>query len=112
VSVRYERDTAGTGRLMRSPEMAALMEEVARRGESIARSLAAAHVVTGDYEASFRVTVTRHGGVLAADYGASYGDRAEARLVNDSPHAVLAEWYDGLHILARTAGYLEGGRGG
>lgn len=104
MSVRYERDIAGTGRLMRSPEMAALMEEVARRGESIARSLAAAHVVTGDYEASFRVESRRRGGPAR--------DRAEARLVNDSAHAVLAEWYDGLHILARTAGYLEGGRGG
>jgi hypothetical protein len=99
MTVRYQADYKGTGQLMRSPEMLAVLEQVARRGESIARSLAASHVVTGDYEASFIITTSRRGG--------DRKDRAEARLLNTSGHAVDVEWRDDLHILARTAGYLE-----
>lgn len=100
MGVRYDPDYAGTGQLMRGPEMVALMTEAARRGEAIARTLAAGHVRTGDYEASFRVETSSRGG--------PHKDRAEARLVNDSAHAVLVEWYDDQHILGRTAGYLNG----
>lgn len=101
----YKPDFTGTGQLMRSAEMLEVMKAVAERGISIARVLSAGHVVTGEYESSFTATArSRRGGVR--------GDRAEAWLVNTSGHAARVEWQDDLHILARTAGYLESRPGG
>lgn len=98
--VRYNPDIKGIGELMRGPEMRTLMNLRALGGLEYARALAAAHVRTGDYERSLHTeSITR---------GGPHKDRAEARIVADSDHAVLVEWYDDLHILARTAAAIEG----
>jgi hypothetical protein len=91
--MRYKPDYAGLGRLMNGPEMQAMLRRVAERGVPFAVSVSPER--TGEYKASFRVEVRSHGGV--------HGDRAEAKIVNSSPHAARVEWQDGFHVLNRTA---------
>lgn len=98
MTIRYKADYAGTGDLMRSPEMVAVMEAVAERGAALARSMAPER--TGEYRASITVTSMRRGG--------PHGDRAEADIVADSDHAAYVEWRDGYHVLARAAGAVSG----
>jgi hypothetical protein len=96
MTVRYRANYQGTGELMNSPEMVAVMRQVAEKGVPFARSISP--VDTGEYEASFEVTSQSHGGV--------HGDRAEAQIVNTSDHAARVEWQDNYHVLARTADAL------
>jgi hypothetical protein len=99
VTVRYKPDIADTGRLMKGPEMQALMREIAEEGKALAESIAP--VETGEYKSSFRVEVTAHGGLGVG------GDRAQANLINDSPHAAYVEWQDNKHVLAKAADYMQ-----
>lgn len=96
MTIRYKEDIAGTNRLMRGPEMQAVLRAVAEKGADFARSISPER--TGDYKASFHVEVRADGGPRH--------NRAEARIVNDSPHATEVEWRDGYHVLARTADTL------
>jgi hypothetical protein len=97
--IRYSADIPATGRFMRSQAMQDVVRGAAEKGEAFARSIAPER--TGDYKASFSVSVRSDGGLR--------GDRAEARIVNSSPHATYVEWRDGHHVLARTADFLGGG---
>lgn len=101
MGVRYKADYAGTGQLMRSAEMLAMLGEVAGHGAEFARSIAPRD--TGEYADSIRVDSTRRGG--------SHKDRAEAQIIADSDHAAYVEWRDGYHVLERTLAFLEGGSG-
>lgn len=96
MTVRYRADYRGTGELMNGPEMQAVLRQVAEKGKAFAAGISPER--TGEYKASFEVTVQSHGGV--------HGDRAEAQIVNTSDHAARVEWQDGYHVLARTADTL------
>lgn len=93
MTVSYKADYNGTSGLANSPEMVALMRQVAQKGIPFAQSISP--VRTGEYKESFEVTAAAHGGVK--------GDRAAAQIVNTSGHAAGVEWRDGYHVLARTA---------
>jgi hypothetical protein len=95
---RYKADFAATGRFMRSASMQDVVKGAAEKGAEFARAISPER--TGDYKASFSVSVRSDGGLR--------GDRAEARIVNSSPHAVYVEWRDGHHVLARAADFLGG----
>lgn len=97
MTVRYKADYQGTGKLMNGPEMQEMLRQVAEKGKAFAESIAP--VDTGEYKSSFEVTSRSHGGV--------HGDRAEAQIVNTSPHAAHVEWQDNYHVLARTADALR-----
>lgn len=86
---RYKADYEGLRELMNGPEMQAAMSEAA--GRVMALAVTAAPERTGEYRASFHVEAHADGGV--------HHDRAEARVVNDSPHSVLVEAYDGFRTL-------------
>lgn len=101
MTVRYQPDYAGTGQLMRSIEMLAVMEHIAEGGANYARVIAPRE--TGEYADSITVDSTRRGG--------PHKDRAEARIVADSDHAAYVEWQDGYHVLERTLAFLEGSGG-
>jgi len=94
--IRYTPDRAGLGRLMNGPEMQQMLRGIAEKGVPYAESISPER--TGEYRASFSVEVRSHGGV--------HGDRAEAKIVNSSPHAARVEWQDGYHVLNRTAEHL------
>ena len=99
MTVRYVGSYKGIGELMNSPEMVSVMRQVAEKAKPFAESIAPVgdprtDPHAGEYKASFEVTAQAHGG--------PDGDRAEARLVNTSDHAVNVEWQDGYHVLART----------
>lgn len=96
MTVRYRPDYAGTRELMNSPEMQAVMRLVA--GEAMAAAVALAPVRTGEYKSSFHVEAHADGGI--------HRDRAEALAVNDSPHSVLVEGWDGFHVLRDAAAEL------
>lgn len=101
--IRYEPDFRGTGEGMTSPEMLAVMLAAAEAGKAFAERIAPHR--TGEYASSFRVE-----GVLR---GGPRNNRAEARLINDSPHAAAVEWrnHGGERVLGRTVDVIEG-RGG
>lgn len=99
MTVRYTPDIAGTGRLMKGPEMQEMVRSAAEKGKAFAESISP--VETGEYKSSFRVEVTAHGGTGVG------GDRAQANLINDSDHATDVEWVDNYHVLARTADYIQ-----
>jgi hypothetical protein len=97
MAVRYKPDIAGTGKLMRSVEMQLMLRSAAEKGKLYAMGISPER--TGEYLSSFSVETKADGGV--------HGDRAQATLVNNSPHAVYVEWQDNYHVLARTADYIE-----
>ncbi|HEX4018182.1 MAG TPA: HK97 gp10 family phage protein [Frankiaceae bacterium] len=102
----YTPNIAGTGRLMRGPEMQRLMREIAEKGMEYARGISPVgdprtDPHPGEYRDSFSVTVRANGGV--------HNDRAEAMIVNSSPHAVLVEALDGYHVLARMLDAMQSG---
>ena len=97
MAARYKADYAGTRRLMNSPEMQAVMLAVAEEGMAAAVGLAPER--TGEYKSSFSVLVHEGGGV--------HHDRAEALIINDSPHSVLVEDWDEFHTLKDAAAELR-----
>ncbi len=85
--------------MMTSADMTRVVDAAAEAGADHARSVSP--VDTGEYQNSFRVET----GVI--------GDRVEARLVNDAPHAVIVEGgtptQSGRNVLAQTADWIEAG---
>lgn len=94
--IKYTPSYQGTGELMNGPEMQEMLREIAVKGMAYAIEIAPER--TGDYKEHFSVAVRSHGGV--------HGDRAEAKIVNDSGHATEVEWTDNYHTLNRTAEQL------
>lgn len=94
--ITYKPSYTGLRALMNGPEMQAMLRQVAEKGVPFAQSVSPAR--TGEYRGSFRVETRANGGV--------HGDRAEAKIINDSPHAARVEWQDGYHVLNRTAAAL------
>lgn len=97
MSVTYKPDHGGTNRLMNSAGVQRMLKSAAAKGMEYAIGIAP--VDTGEYKESFRVTAAAHSGVRK--------DRAQAFLVNTSPHAGHVEWQDGAHVLARAADFIE-----
>jgi hypothetical protein len=93
--IRYKKDLKGTNELMRSPGVRDFLRSVAEAAIPVAESISPER--TGDYKESFRVETgeVNQGGL-----------RAAAFLRNVSDHAVLVEWHDGYHVLARVAGMI------
>jgi HK97 gp10 family phage protein len=99
----FKSSYTGIGEMIRSDFMIA---EMRRRAESIAtRARIIAPVGTppddkhpGEYKASFRVSTTKYGG--------DKGDRAQAKVTNDSPHAFYVEYgtskMEAQHILLKA----------
>jgi len=98
--VRCEPDIAGLGRVMRGPEMQAMLAAHARRGQAYAQGVSP--VDSGDYVSAFHVEASARG-------TGRWSDRAEARLVNTSQHASLVEWANGARVLGRTVDHIERG---
>lgn len=103
MSIRYRADYAGTGEGMRSPEMQALVRQVAEKGMAFAVGIAPVggrrDPHPGEYKAAFEVQ--------AGIYEGAPGPRAQAALVNTADHAADVEWRDGHKVLTRTLGFLE-----
>lgn len=92
----YRLDRRGTRRLMRSPEMQALLRAVVEeRAKPFAEAISPQD--TGEYATSFEVSA-----------GAT-DERAEVVLTNTSPHAPFVELNH--RVLSRTVDHLEGGGG-
>lgn len=105
--VTYKPNYRGTGELMRTAEMKAMLEVKGREAQPIAQLLSPDAPPVGEgYRDSFGVAIEVHR--LAGN------DRAVAVLYNDSDHATAVEfgwsvekgqWTDkpGYHVLSRTA---------
>ncbi|PRX95573.1 HK97 gp10 family phage protein [Allonocardiopsis opalescens] len=89
---RYGQDIRKTRKLMRSPEMQALLGEIAEQGRRYAESISPRD--SGTYATAFTVEAG------AAD------DRAEAVLRNTAPYAPQVEIRH--RVLGRTVDRLEG----
>lgn len=81
--MRYEPDYRGTGRLLRTAEMARVVLAAAEHGADAARLAVPRN--TGELAASVHVE-------YAGDNGGARGDRVEARIVADAPHAAAVEF--------------------
>lgn len=97
MTVRYTPSFTGTNSLMNSAGVQQVLRAAAEKGTAYAVSISP--VRTGEYKSSFRISTKAHGGV--------HGDRAQATIVNTSPHAARVEWADGYHVLAETADYIR-----
>lgn len=92
----------GTRELMNGPEMQAMLRKVGEDAMGRAVELAPVYegkprkgVTPGEYKASFRLEVSANAGI--------HKDRAEALVINDSPHSVLVEVWDEFHTLKDAA---------
>jgi hypothetical protein len=85
--------------MMTSREMTSVFDAAAEAG--VGHAVSVSPVDTGEYAGAFRVETS------------VVGDRVEARIVNDAPHAIIVEvgtpTQPGRHVLARTADWLEAG---
>lgn len=97
--IRYVPNRRGVGRLLTSPQMAALMEARARAGLDYAQSIAPEQ--SGEYKDAFTVDSVRRGGPR--------GDRAEARLVNTADYADDVERRH--RVLGQTVDRIENSGG-
>ena len=108
--MRYEPNHSDVGKILVSDEMGDAMEAAARAGIGYAQTIAPRE--TGEYAASFDVE-------RRIDYGGR-SPRVAVDIVNNADHAAAVEWgrtyvtddgeavsYDGHHILARTADFIE-----
>lgn len=93
----YEGNYAGTGELMRSDEMLAVMADVGAKALAYAEEISP--VRTGRYKAGWRMDASSAGGPSR--------DRAEAVVANDAVDEVLADVVDGYEIPAKVLAYLE-----
>jgi hypothetical protein len=100
--IRYSKDIKGTGRLLRSKEMEAVLRHHAQKGKRYAEAIASGFIRTGDYESSFRVASSKQG-------AGRWADRAAAYLYNDSDHAVLVEYVDDHRVLGTVVDIIENG---
>lgn len=90
----------------RGPEIQAACLSVAGKAQTIAEGLAAEHVYSGEYLASFNVRATE------VEWGGHL--RAAGILENLSPHAAAVEWANAqdptaYRVLGRTAAALRDG---
>jgi len=106
VTASFKASYAGIRQLMNSLEMQKVMGKVAE--EVMARAVSAAPVyegppkagvVPGEYKAAFHVETHANGGI--------HHDRAEALVINDSPHSVLVELPDEFHVLRDAVDELK-----
>jgi len=88
---RYQQNIRTTGRFMKGPRMRALVTRRAQEGARYAESISPRE--SGEYASRFRV-----------ESGVGEG-RAEARIVNDSGHAVPVELKH--RVLGRTVDHVE-----
>lgn len=96
--VDYRPNRPGTGELLRTAEMEAVLAAAAERGKAYAEQISPRD--TGRYASSFRVETTRRGGPNS--------DRAEARIVNTAEHAGAVEYVNSNgRVLGRTAEHIE-----
>lgn len=97
--VRYTPSISGTNKIMISEEMAAYLDGLGQQGAKFAEAIAPE--VTGEYKRSFTVETVRRGGPRK--------NRAEARVINTSDHAMAVEYTDsgGHRTLGRTVDYVE-----
>ncbi len=95
--MRYQADYQGTGELMRSPEMLALVSE--KGALALAHAVEISPVRTGEFAGGWRLEARSDGGPRA--------NRAEAQVVNDAADEVLADVVDGHDVPARLLAYLE-----
>lgn len=94
------------------PEIRAVLQEVAEKGEGIAEGLSQDFRITGEYADSFEVSTE-----TILDFGGKYpGPRAAARLENTAPYAMDVEYghgerhdaapEDGHRVLGKTLDML------
>lgn len=97
--IKYRPDIAGTNELMNGPEMVAVLRTAAENGAKYAAGISPRR--SNVYAESFRVET-------AVKAGPRH-DRAEAKLINDSAHAVGVEFvnHGGERILGRTVDWIE-----
>jgi hypothetical protein len=95
--IRYRQNRAGTRKIMTGEQMAEVMKKRAEAALPYAQNISPER--SGAYKAAFRVETTRRGGPR--------GDRAEARLINDSVYAPAVERRH--HVLGRTVDQIESG---
>ena len=95
----YRADFGAFRRFMNGPEIQAVMVRIAEKGQAYAEQISP--VATGEYRRSFHVEPVDHAGPR--------GDRAGARLYNDSDHAPAVEWRLKHRVLGRTVDHMEGG---
>ena len=95
--MRYDPDHRGMARLLVSRGMAHPGEEAARQAIEYAKSISPER--TGEYKRSFQI-----------EHEITDG-RQTIIIVNTAPYASWVEWggrgYEGEHILARTADFIE-----
>lgn len=101
-AVRYKPNYEGLGEVMRSEAMAAMLHRKAEEGRQYAEAIAQGFRRTGDYASSFTVESSTRG-------SGRYADRAEARLINTSDHALLVEYHDDHRVLGTVVDILENG---
>lgn len=96
--IDYQPNTRGTGTLLRTSEMAAVVTGAAEKAKAYAEQISPR--CTGRYAASFRVETTRRGGPRR--------DRVEARLINDTSYAWAVEFvnHNG-RVLGRVVDFIE-----
>jgi hypothetical protein len=97
--------------VMKSAEMLSELRGIAEVGLAVAESVAAEHVVTGEFASSFRV----HSGINDEGQYATHAGYAE--LVNTDPNAAAIEFghadkttgrhVDGVHALGRAAAAMD-----
>ena len=94
----YRADFGAFRKFMNSPEIRAVMVRVAEKGKAYAEQISP--VETGDYRGHFHAEPVDHAG---------RGDRAGAKLYNDSAHAAAVEWRLKHRVLGRTVDHMEHG---
>ena len=95
----YRADIGAFRKFMNSPGIQAVMVKVAEKGKAYAEQISP--VETGDYHGHFHVEPVDHAGLR--------GDRAGAKLYNDSDHAAAVEWRLKYRVLGRTVDHMEHG---
>jgi hypothetical protein len=95
----YRPDLGAFRKFMNSPGIQAVMVSVAEKGKAYAEQISP--VASGEYHRSFRVEPVDHAGPR--------GDRAGAKLLNDSDHATEVEWKLRHRVLGRTVDHMEHG---
>ncbi len=85
--------------MMTSREMTSVVDAAAEAG--VGHAVSVSPVDTGEYAGAFRVETS------------VVGDRVEARIINDAPHAIIVEGgtptQPGRNVLAQTADWIEAG---
>ena len=96
---KYTPDLTAFRQFMNSPGIKAAMVAVADKGKTYAEQISP--VASGEYRRHFRTGPVDHAGPR--------GDRAGAKLLNDSDHATEVEWKLRHRVLGRTVDHMERG---